>query len=227
MSGSAPPSPPLEFHAFTGGAFQETGYLVRCTRTGRVAVIDPGAAAPEMVRALESWDAGVEAVYLTHAHLDHVEGLPVIRAFTDAPIHLHPADLWLYERATDQAAAFGMTLPGPLPGIDAEIVPGTPITIGESELEVRFTPGHAPGHVIFHSAEAATALAGDVVFMGSIGRTDLPGGDLQVLMGSIRGEILTLPDETRLLVGHGPETTVGRERRGNPFLIPQMRGGFA
>ncbi|MBT8403492.1 MAG: MBL fold metallo-hydrolase, partial [Gemmatimonadetes bacterium] len=95
------------------------------------------------------------------------------------------------------------------------------------EVEIRHAPGHAPGHVVFIAHDAGLALVGDVIFLGSIGRTDLPGGDFHRLMRSIRDEVLTLPDEMRLLTGHGPETTVGHERRHNPWLVPQYRGGFA
>ncbi len=225
MSGSS--ATPLEFHVFTGGPFQENGYLVRCPAAGKVVVVDPGFAAPEMVRAIRQWGIEVEAIYLTHAHLDHVEGLPVIREFTDAPIHLHPADLPLYERAADQAAAFGMRLPAPLPAIDVSLEGVTSLPVGDGKLAVHRAPGHAPGHVIFHSPEAGVALVGDVIFFSSIGRTDLPGGDFQELMDSIRTVVLTLPDETRLLSGHGPETTVAQERIGNPFLRPHMLGEFA
>jgi glyoxylase-like metal-dependent hydrolase (beta-lactamase superfamily II) len=115
----------------------------------------------------------------------------------------------------------------PLPPPDRELVPGETVRVGLEELEVRYTPGHAPGHVILYSATGGFALVGDVIFAGTIGRTDLPGGDFLRLMRSIREEVLTLPDETRLLLGHGPETTVGRERMGNPFLISQAPGRFA
>jgi hydroxyacylglutathione hydrolase len=214
----------LRVRGFTGGAFGENAYLLDCTATRKAALVDPGAAAPQMLRVVREEGLAVEAVYLTHAHLDHVEGLPTVRAAHDVPIHLHSADLFLYRRAAEQAAAFGMRLAGDLPEVDRELEPGTAIRVGRHELAVRFTPGHAPGHVIFHSEDGGFALVGDVVFAGSIGRTDLPGGDMQELLASIRREVLTLPDETRLLTGHGPETTVVRERRGNPFLVGQEPG---
>jgi hydroxyacylglutathione hydrolase len=163
-------------------------------------------------------------VFLTHAHLDHVEGLPLVREAVDVPIHLHADDLPLYERAAAQAEAFGMRLSGPLPEIDVFFEPGSEVRVGSHAFEVRFTPGHAPGHVILYSAGQGLALVGDVVFAGSIGRTDLPGGDMQRLLRSIREQVLTLPDATVLMPGHGPETTVRRERRGNPFLAPFTAG---
>jgi hydroxyacylglutathione hydrolase len=214
----------LEFRGFTGGAFAENAYLVRCRATGAAVIVDPGAATPKILEAIRSEGLHLEAVYLTHAHLDHVEGLPALREASDAPIHLHPSDRPLYRRAADQAAAFGMELAGELPDIDHELVPGSTIPVGDHQLEVRFAPGHAPGHVIFYAEEEGVALVGDVVFAGSIGRTDLPGGDMRQLLDSIRNEILTLPEDTRLLPGHGPETTVARERVGNPFLIAHAPG---
>lgn len=214
----------LEFRGFTGGAFAENCYLVSCPATGEAVIVDPGAATPQILEVVRNEGLRLRAVYLTHAHLDHVEGLPSIHRELDVPVHLHPADLPLYRRAAEQAEAFGMRLEGELPEIDEELVPGTTLPVGNCELEVRFTPGHAPGHVIFHAVDGGVALVGDVVFAGSIGRTDLPGGDMQQLLASIRDEILTLPDDTRLLTGHGPETTAKRERVGNPFLVAHEPG---
>lgn len=217
----------LRIDLFDGGPFSQNGYLLRDPVAGRAAIVDPGASAPKMIEALRASGEELEAVYLTHAHIDHVEGIPHVRAFSDAPIFLHPADLPLYDQVESQAAWFGLTLPGPLPKPEKALEPGTKIAVGGHHFEVRFVPGHAPGHVLFYSSEFSLALVGDVVFMGSIGRTDLPGGDFRQLMDSIRSQVLTLPDDTRLLTGHGPETTVGRERMGNPFLISQAPGHFA
>lgn len=142
---------------------------------------------------------------------------------TGAPIYLHPLDQPLYDSVPAQAAAFGVPWEEqPPPEVD--LVPGRNLTFGGSEFEVVFTPGHAPGHVMFVSTSEPVAITGDVVFAGSIGRTDLPFGDYRVLMESIRNEVLNLPDETVLYPGHGPETTVGHERITNPFLIPVYGG---
>jgi hydroxyacylglutathione hydrolase len=216
----------IEVSRFTGGAFGQSGYLLRCPATARVAFVDPGAVAPEMLRSLQLSGGELEAVYLTHAHVDHVEGVGAVRAVSDAPIYLHPEARFLYDRVPEIALRFGIVL-DPLPPPDRDLVPGEEVSVGEEPLEVRYTPGHAPGHVIFYSSSAGLALVGDVIFSRSIGRTDLPGGDFARLMRSIREEVLTLPDDTRLLPGHGPETTVGDERIGNPFLISQAAGGFA
>lgn len=217
----------MRVEPYSGGAFAENGYLAVCPETGKVIAIDPGAAASSLVERVQGEGLELEAIVLTHAHLDHIEGVPVVREAFDAPIWLHPADRPLYDHAPDQAAAFGVALAGTLPPPDRELVPGEPFHFGRQTLEVRFAPGHAPGHVILHAADASLAFVGDVVFAGSIGRTDLPGGDFQQLMTSIREQVLTLPDETRLLTGHGPETTVARERRENPFLVTHSGGGPA
>jgi glyoxylase-like metal-dependent hydrolase (beta-lactamase superfamily II) len=208
---------------FTGGAFAENAYLVECVRSGAAILVDPGAAVAELLEAARGLE--VEAIVLTHAHIDHVEGLARAKRETGAPVHLHRADERLYHAAPLQAQWYGLELE-PLPAVDRWMEPGERLSFGRCTLEVRFTPGHAPGHVVL--VGDGLALVGDVVFAGSIGRTDLPGGDLETLMRSIRGEILALPDATILHPGHGPETTVGHERATNPFLVPHYGGsGFA
>jgi hydroxyacylglutathione hydrolase len=201
--------------SFTGGVFAQNCYLVRCARTGSAILVDPGAATGEMLEAARSAGVNIEAIVLTHAHLDHVEGLAQAKRETGAPVLLHAADEPLYAAAPEQAQWFGIQLE-PLPPVDGRLVEGGEVRFGDCSLTVRHAPGHAPGHVIL--VGDGFALVGDVIFLGSIGRTDLPGGSLPVLMHSIRTEILRLPDETVLYNGHGPETTVGHERRTNPFI---------
>lgn len=217
----------MKIRTFTGGGFGENAYLAVCDSSSSCVAIDPGSGAPELVRAVEVEGLTLEAILLTHAHLDHIEGVSDVRAFAPAiPIWLHPADLGLYRGVQQQAAMFGLRAT-PQPDPTHEIVPGEAISFGSSHFEVRFTPGHAPGHVVFVSPDHDLAVVGDVVFQGSIGRTDLPGGDYRTLMASIRDEILTLPDSTVLYPGHGPPTSVGAERVGNPFLIPHYGGELA
>lgn len=212
---------------FTAGVFGENGYVVRDEEAGCAIVVDPGACADQQVDWLRETGDRLDAIVLTHAHLDHVEGIPVVRrAFPDVPILLHAADRPLYEGVPAQASLFGMDVE-PLPSPTGELAEGDILACGRLAFEVRNAPGHAPGHVILVCRELGLALTGDVVFLGSIGRTDLPGGDFHQLMDSIRREIFALPDEMRLLTGHGPETTVGHERAFNPFLVPQYRGHFA
>jgi hydroxyacylglutathione hydrolase len=217
---------PLTIRTFTSPVFGQNAYLVSCASTGAHIAIDPGGLAAEMAAALESAGTELRAIVLTHAHLDHIEGVAELVAATGAPVHLHPGDLPLYNAAAQQAAMFGHRVRTPPPP-DHELAAGQVMTVGECRLEVRHVPGHSPGHVLLYSAEAGVAFVGDVVFEGSIGRTDLPGGSFDELMRSIREQVLTLPDETRLLTGHGPETTVAQERSTNPFLIANHPGRHA
>ena len=217
----------MRIRTFTGGGFAENGYLVTCERSGVAVAVDPGAATSRMLAAVSAEGAPLEAVLLTHAHLDHVEGVHLVRAaFPQVPIWMHPRDLRLYQALPQQAAAFGLTL-DPQPDPDRELAHGQSFTFGGCAFEVRFAPGHSPGHVIFVAHEERLALVGDVVFRGSIGRTDLPGGDFYTLMASIREQVLTLPDHTVLHSGHGPSTTVGDERQLNPFLVAHFGGEMA
>jgi hydroxyacylglutathione hydrolase len=207
--------------SFTGGSFAQNGLVVWCADTRKGILVDPGAAVGEMIDAAKAAELEIEKIVLTHAHLDHVDGVARAKRETGAPILLHPDDEPLYRAAPTQAQWFGVRLETP-PPVDGPLGQGDVIRFGGCELEVRHTPGHAPGHVIL--VGDGLAIVGDCVFAGSIGRTDLPGGDFQTLMSSIRQQILTLPDETRLYPGHGPETTVGHERATNPFLAPQLGG---
>lgn len=217
----------MRIRTFTGGGFGENAYLVVCEPSNEAVAVDPGGDAPRMAHAIQSEGLLLQAILLTHAHLDHVEGVREIRAVApEVPIWLHPDDRGLYESIPRQAAMFGLRADAQ-PDLTDELTHGQRFEFGECALDVRHTPGHAPGHVILVSSERDVALVGDVVFMGSIGRTDLPGGNLHTLMRSIREEVLTLPDHTVLYPGHGPATTVGHERVGNPFLVPHYGGELA
>jgi hydroxyacylglutathione hydrolase len=206
---------------FAGGAFGENSYLVSCARTGEAIIVDPGAAIGSVLEAASTAGARVGSIVLTHAHIDHVEGLAEAKDRTGAPVSLHRADAQLYGAAPTQAEWFGLRIQ-PLPPVDRWMEEGDRVEFGDCTFSVLHTPGHAPGHVILVSD--GLAIVGDCVFLGSIGRTDLPGGDFQTLMQSIRSRILTLPDETQLYTGHGPETSVGHERATNPFLTPSFGG---
>lgn len=217
----AEPRGDVVVRSYIGGAFAENAYLVSCAATGAGIIVDPGGGTPHLLEGMRRHQVRVEAIVLTHAHLDHVEGLAMAKRATGAPIYLHPDDRGLYDSAPMQAQMFGLRL-DPLPPVDHPLAAGDVVRFGESALAVRFAPGHAPGHVIL--VGDGVALVGDVIFNGSIGRTDLPGGDLATLMRSIREQVMTLPDATTLHTGHGLDTTVGHERVSNPFLTGYYGG---
>lgn len=204
------------------GQFVENCYLVIDEGTLECAVVDPGEEAELIALKLAAAGTKPVAIWLTHAHIDHVLGVPHLRAATGAPVYLHPADLPLYEAVPDQAAWFGFHAPS-LPAPDRAFEHGAVLRVGNLAFEVRHAPGHSPGHVVL--VGEGVAFGGDVLFQGSIGRTDLPGGDFDTLIASIERELLSQPDATIVYPGHGPETSVGRERRTNPFLTGVYRPG--
>jgi len=204
------------------GRFVENCYLVIDEAGAECAIIDPGEEAGLIAHKLAAANVKAVAIWLTHAHLDHVLGVPRLKADTGAPVYLHAGDRALYDHVPDQATAFGMRAT-PLPAPDRALAHGDLLRVGTLQFRVRHAPGHSPGSVVFEGQ--GVAFAGDVLFQGSIGRTDLPGGDFETLIRSIERELLTLPDSTIVYCGHGPETTVGRERGANPFLSGAHRLG--
>lgn len=209
----------IEIASFALGPALTNAYLVADPSSGEAVVIDPAWQGEVILNGAEQHGWRIAQIWLTHAHFDHFGGAAAVANGLQAqiPVALHPADHSLW-RMSGGAAVFGFEEmdPGPEPTIDLDH--GMQLNLGKVEFEVRYTPGHTPGHVIFVVREAKTVFCGDLVFQGSVGRTDLPGGDTEVLLKSIRDEILTLPDDFRLLSGHGPGTTIGRERQSNPFL---------
>lgn len=216
----------LEIRTFAGGGFGENCYLMWRHDAGTAIAVDPGADVSALIRALETEQLTLEAIVLTHAHVDHIEGVAALRRHAAAPLYLHPGDRLFYDNAAMQAAQFGMRI-DPLPAIDHELFHEQRLRLADIDVEVRHVPGHSPGHVLFYVEEAGAAFVGDVVFEGSIGRTDLPGGEYQQLMRSIRAHVMTLPDKTTLYPGHGPATTVEQERTFNPFIAPLYGGSLA
>ncbi|HEX6132353.1 MAG TPA: MBL fold metallo-hydrolase [Longimicrobiales bacterium] len=216
----------LNIEPFLAPGFGENGYVVWRDGATTAAAIDPGNAVQPMLDLLSAEQLELGAVLLTHAHLDHIEGVARLVEATNAPVYLHPEDRFLYDHVAQQAQQFGMRVDPP-PEVSRPLEHDQTLTIGDMSFRVRHVPGHSPGHVIFYLPDAGCAFVGDVVFQGSIGRTDLPGGDFMQLIESIREHVLTLPDDTTLYAGHGPVTTVGHERLTNPFLIPQYGGGLA
>jgi hydroxyacylglutathione hydrolase len=199
---------------FTVGAFQENSYLVIDDRTQRAVMVDPGGDGDKLVSGIERSGATLDAIWITHAHVDHVGGIASIKRQWDVPIFLHPLDRRLYEAALTQAQVYGIPFEEP-PVPDHEFADGQRLSIGDAEMEVIHTPGHSPGHVVIHGE--GVALVGDCLFAGSIGRTDLPFSNPADLSASLR-KIAALPPETVVYSGHGPQTTIGEERLSNPFL---------
>lgn len=207
----------LEIITFVLGPLQNNTYLLRDSASDQCAVIDPSFDTIEVIDAIEKQQLSLQMILLTHAHFDHIYGVGELTArFPAAAVGLHPADLPLW-RQGGGSELFGLKYTPPaLPTI--HFYNQQQLTLGSEKLEVKHTPGHSRGHVIFHYAPDKIIFCGDLIFQGNIGRTDLPGGSSRELMHSIQMQVLTLPPETRLYSGHGPITTVGREMETNPYL---------
>lgn len=201
--------------AFAVGPVQANCYLL--AHDSRAVLIDPGAEGERLLGELARQRLTLEAVWLTHAHFDHLGALADVVAATGVPVHLHPADAPLLATAAEMAARWGIAI-APPPAAFHELRHEGRLQLGQLEVVCVHTPGHAPGHVAFHLPAAKVVLSGDTLFHGSIGRTDLPLADHATLLRSIRERLLTLPPDTRVLPGHGPATSVGREAASNPFL---------
>ena len=208
------------------GPFQKNGYVLGCERTNAAVYIDPGDEVEQLLGFIAEQGLRVSHILLTHAHVDHVSGVAEAKRRLQAPIYLHQEDQSLYDNAARQGAMFGIQVEQP-PPVDRYYDEQDAITFGDHQVAVHHTPGHAPGGVCLavtkHGAAGAPALfAGDNLFAGSIGRTDLPGGDYEVLMKAVTEVLFAFPDESIVYSGHGPETTIGRERRSNPFVLEYL-----
>lgn len=203
----------------TVGPFQENSYLVSDLATGRAVLIDPGDEPARIIRLVERAGVALEGIWLTHAHIDHVGAVAALRHRWDVPIRLHPADRPLYDNAGRQAAAYGLPFDPPPPP-DHELADGDRLRLGDLEFEVVHTPGHAPGHCVF--VGHGVMLGGDLLFAGSIGRTDLPLSDPRAMQRSLE-RVLGLDDALVVYPGHGPATSIGIERASNPFLTGAAR----
>ncbi|HRV92924.1 MAG TPA: MBL fold metallo-hydrolase [Anaerolineae bacterium] len=198
------------------GPIQTNCYIAGCEETKEGVIIDPSAEPEQIMAEINNLGLTVKYVLLTHAHFDHMMANAGVVEATGAPLALHPLDLPLL-RNNGGASFFGMQVPQS-PEPDMELAEGDSITFGTHTFEVLYTPGHTPGHVSFYEANVGIIFDGDVLFASGIGRTDLPGGDYETLMTSINEKLMVLPDETYVCSGHGPVTTIGRERQSNPWL---------
>lgn len=199
------------------GPLQTNCYILGCEETGKAAVIDPAWDGRFLAQTLRDQKLTLTHILITHSHFDHVGGLAELKEAAGVPVYIHPEAVDMLAYAAASAARWQIDMPQPPPA-DLMLTPGETLRVGQLKLDVLFTPGHAPGHVSFYLADEGVVFDGDTLFRQSIGRTDLPGGDMSLLMQSIRRQLLTLPDDTRVLSGHGEATTIGYEKAHNPFL---------
>jgi hydroxyacylglutathione hydrolase len=203
------------------GPFMKNGFVVACEATREAVLIDPGDEVQELVSFVARERLAVRHILLTHAHVDHVTGVGAAKRAFDVPVYLHRDDLFLYDHAVESGRMFGLDVE-PQPPIDVFYTPGQVIAFGQLDARPHHTPGHCPGGVCLQIGPAGGAgrdlFVGDTLFAGSIGRTDLPGGDHATLIASIRRVLFAFGDDAIVHPGHGPDTTIGTERRTNPFL---------
>jgi hydroxyacylglutathione hydrolase len=208
------------------GALETNCYIVGAEQSGRAIVIDPGDGSSEILRTLQRRGLALDQLIATHAHFDHILAVRALQEATGAPFYLNAADRPLLQAMQRTAMAWIGRDPGEPPEVEGDLIPGELVQVGDLALEIRGAPGHSPGGIVLVHHESRRAFTGDAVFAGSIGRTDLPGGNMALLMESIRSQILSLPDDYALLPGHGPSSTVLGERMGNPFLNVAWRSAY-
>jgi len=210
----------MVIHAFTFGPFEENTYVLT-DDTKQCIIVDPGCYTPEEKRFLAGFieKEKLQPVRLlnTHGHIDHILGNNMVAGKYGLLPEMHKLDLGIVKAAASYGELWGIRME-PSPEPQHFLDEGDEIIFGNSRLEILFTPGHSEGSITFYSPEEKFLLSGDVLFNGSIGRTDLPGGDYEVLMQTIREKLMILPDDIKVYSGHGPETTIGKERMSNPFL---------
>jgi len=209
----------MHIQLFSVNPFAENTYVL--LEDNEAVIIDPGFLYPaeyeKFYNLLSSNNASLQAILLTHAHIDHILGVQTIHNRYNVPAYLHDDDRYFWDNFQTQASMFGLEVK-PFTFEPESLRVSKNWEIGNFKFEVRHTPGHAPGHVIFYIKDKKTLIGGDTVFLESIGRTDLYKGDYHLLEKSIREQIYTLPDDTKILPGHGPNTTVGHEKKNNPFV---------
>ncbi|MBA2510966.1 MAG: MBL fold metallo-hydrolase [Rubrobacter sp.] len=201
----------------TVGPFQENCYIVGDEASGTGVLFDPGDEAARISIAVERTNLEISQIVITHAHIDHVGAVVALVDEYSCPVLMHAEAEPMLKQLPNQALMMGLRF-GKVPAVDGYIEDGEILEVGALRFEALYTPGHAPGHLAFYAADEGLVLSGDALFAGSVGRVDLPGGSMEVLMQSISERLLVLPDTTAVHSGHGPETTIGEERAHNPFL---------
>jgi glyoxylase-like metal-dependent hydrolase (beta-lactamase superfamily II) len=207
------------------GPFMQNGFVVACEQSREAVIIDPGDGVGDLLAFAARQKLTIRHILLTHAHVDHVTGVAAAKRALKVPIYLHRDDVFLYDRAVESGAMFGLRVEAQ-PPIDVFYFPGQVIGFGSCEARPHHTPGHCPGGVCLQiglrGQTGKELFVGDTLFAGSIGRTDLPGGDYNTLISSIRNVLFAFGDDASVHPGHGPATTIGRERRSNPYLIDSL-----
>ena len=216
MTASTPPA--LRYRTVPVTPFAQNCSIVWCEATRQAAIIDPGGDLPRIEAALRELGVTPTQIWLTHAHIDHAGGTAELSQRLGLPvIGPHPGDQFWIDALATQSRQFGFPPAEPFTPT-RWLADGDQVTVGDCTLAVRHCPGHTPGHVVFHSVQAQRAFVGDVLFAGSVGRTDFPGGDFDTLIASITQRLWPMGDDTVFIPGHGPESSFGRERRFNPYL---------
>lgn len=208
--------------SLTVGPFQENCYIVGDENSGEGILVDPGDEATRIALAVEQTHLDIGRIILTHTHIDHVGAVATLVDEYACPVFLHAEAEPMLQQVPTQAMMMGVRF-GKVPKVDGFIEDEEILEVGSLRLRTLYTPGHAPGHLSFYEESARIVLSGDALFAGSVGRVDLPGGSMEVLMRSIEERLMTLPDETLVYPGHGPATTIGDERATNPFLTGGLR----
>ena len=201
----------------TVGPFQENCYIIGDEEAGVGAIVDPGDEAARITLAVEQTDLEIGSIIVTHAHIDHVGAVAALVDEYACRVLMHAEAEPMLKQLPTQAIMMGLRF-GKVPKVDHHIGEEEVLEVGALRLRALYTPGHAPDHLAFYVEEEGLVLSGDALFAGSVGRVDLPGGSMEVLMRSIEERLMTLPDETTVYPGHGPQTTIGNERASNPFL---------
>jgi glyoxylase-like metal-dependent hydrolase (beta-lactamase superfamily II) len=218
------PVPPLRATLVPVTAFEQNCTLLWCTKTMRGAFVDPGGDLDKLEAARAQHGVTIEKILITHGHLDHCGQAGVLAKRLGVPIEgPHEEDRFWIAQLGDDSRSFG--IPGEVFEPTRWLVDGDTVTVGELTFDVRHTPGHTPGHVVFHHAPSRLAIVGDVLFRGSIGRTDFPRGNHQDLLDAITGRLWPMGDDTTFVPGHGPTSTFGAERRTNPFVADSVLAG--
>lgn len=211
----------MRIHTAAVPPFMKNGFVVACERTQRGVIIDPGDEVEELLAVVRDWGVAVDAILLTHAHLDHITGVGRAKSALDAPVWLHRDDQFLYDGVVEQGRMFGLDVEAQ-PPVDRFYSADSALDFGGCEVAWHHTPGHCPGGVCLAIGDPGGTgrelFVGDTLFAGSIGRTDLPGGNHPRLLASIRNVLFHFPDETPVHPGHGPATTIGREKAANPYV---------